>query len=173
MQKSIEDRLTDIERSIDRVAKTQVVVLKVLLLMRKTSASFDRTDRSLNAVKESLEPIHRYRDRDLVLIFGVITVLGVGYALLSLYLTTRHVIYGALSIAYIVLVFVLIFRMFVESRRAGDQLREAEKMMTQASKDVKSLTEEEASLEDDLTQVAAELKELFPDNSVSEPKSED
>ena len=173
MQKSIEEHLAGIESSITRLVKTQGYVLRSLFILHKQSVLFTRSERSLTEFKESLESAHQRIDRSLVLMFGAITMMGVATSMLALYYATQRSFFIVASIVCFILVLVFVFFAFLEYRRSNSQFQVAEQKLTQAEEVVDIVGEEVAASDDDLAHVGAEWKELFPDDLVSEPKSED
>jgi hypothetical protein len=177
MQKSIEERLADIESSITRMTKMQGCMLRVLLILHKTSLLFGRSERSLTEVEQSLESTDRGMDRFLVLFFGAITMLGLATSMLSLYFATMDATARVLSIVFSILALVWFILGFLEYRRVRSQFRGAKKKLTQTEEVVESIEKEVAAANDNLAQIVAEWKELVPDdlatksgNGTPEPK---
>jgi len=173
MQKSIEERLADIESGITRLTKMQNYVLRVLLILHKTSALLGRSEQSITEAKRSLESAHRRGDRFLVLMFGAIAVMSLATSTISLYFTTLDSNFIVMSIVCFILFFVLLLFGFLEYRRENRQFQVAEQKLTQAEEVVDIVGKEVAASDEDLAQVVAEWKELVLDDLVSEPKSED
>jgi hypothetical protein len=173
MKKSIEERLADIESDIARLTKMQGCVLKVLLILHKTSSSTKRSEGALTLSKVYIESAHRSVDYFLMFFFGTISATGFVTSMYSLYFATLDIVYRVFAIVFSVLTLVLIFFTFLRYRRTSSQLREAEKMMTQTVEVVDSVAEEMAAADDNLAQALAELEELnlAPDDLASESRN--
>lgn len=171
MQKSIEERLADIESGITRLTKMQGCMLNALLLMEETSMLIRRTELSVTSAKESLKSINQGMDRFIVLFFGAITMLGIATSMLSLYLVTLDFTARVLSIVFPILALVCFFLGFLEYRRASSQIRVTRKTFAQRGEDSASTREEAKAIDDALAQILAEWKELVPDDLVSESRN--
>lgn len=167
MQKTIEERLADIESSLTRLTKMQGCVFGALLILHKTSALFGRSERALTSVEESLEPIHRGMDRYLIFMFGGITMLGVAISMTSLYLVTLDFVFKVLSIVFSILTLVSFFFGFWEYSQVRRQHQEAKRKLTQAGEVLVGVEKEVAATDNDLAQVLAEWKELALDELVN------
>jgi len=170
MKKPTEEHLADIESGITKLIQAQGCILRSLFILHKQSILFTRSERSLTEFKESLESAHRRMDRSLVSMFGAVTVIGIGASMLALYYATRHSSFMITSIGCFISVFVLIFFGFLDYRRSNSQFQAAEQKLTQTENIVDGVGEEIAASTKELAQIVAEWKELFPDDSVSEPK---
>ena len=168
MQKSIEERLADIESGITGLTKMQACALKVLSTLHQKSLLTKRSEQALTLGKESIESVRQNADRYLILMFGGITVMGVAISMASLYLATSNFAAKVLAIVYPILALVFLFSSFFDARKTRSQLREAEKMVTQTVEDLESAKEEMAAVDNDLAQAFAEWKELAHDDLVSE-----
>jgi Ca2+/Na+ antiporter len=175
MQKSIEERLTDIENGITRLTKMEGCVFGALLILHKTSALFITSEQSLTEAKVSLEFYHRHGDRFLALMFGAIAVLSLAYSAMALYFTTLNSLFMVMFILCFILFLVLLSFGGKEYHHANSQFRVAEQKLTQAKEVIDTVREEVVASDKELAQIVAEWKELtpVPDDVVSKPKLED
>lgn len=173
MQKSIEERLADIESGITRLTKMQGCVLKVLLILDKKSSVIKRSEGAFTLSKESIESSHRSKDRLYIFFFGVISAMAFTTSVFSLYHATQDMFFRVFTIVFGVLTLVLVLLMLLQYRRSSSQSREAEKVSAQSGEYLASAGKEEEALDAELAQALAEWKELVPDDLVSEHKSED
>ena len=171
MQKSTEERLTDIESGITRLVKTQGYVLRSLFILHKQSVLFTRSERSLTEFDESLGFAHRRMDRSLVLMFGAIAVVGIATSMSSLYFATLDRAFRVMSAVCFISVFGFFFLSFLEYRRANSQFQIATQKLTEAKEVVERVGEQVAASDEELGRVVAEWKELVPDDLVSESKN--
>jgi len=170
MQKSIEERLGDIESGITRLTKMQGCVFRLLLVLRKTIRVFEARVATSTLMTLSLESYRQHGNRFLAFTFGAMTALGGSASLLALYYAKQDSDFIRISTALLVLSFVLLIFAVLEYRQMNSELREAKKETTQAKELIDAAREDGVALNEELAQVLAEWKELFPDDSVSEPK---
>jgi uncharacterized membrane protein len=148
MQKSIEERLGDLESGISKLTKMQGSVFKALSVLHKTLSTV--STKSTN--QDSFFVL-------LPLLFGIAALASFVCSLFSLYLVTHDIGFKVFGIVFGVFGILLVSIYYPTRRSVNRQLRETKKTM--------------AALEDDFAQVVAEWKKLAPDDLVSEPKSED
>ena len=173
MKKPTEERLSEIENNITKLTKMQGCVFRLLLVLRKTVHVFEARVATSTLMTLSLESYRQHGNRFLAFTFGAITAIGGGASLLALYYSNQDSDFIRISTVLFILCFVLFIFAVLEHRQMNSELREAKKETTQAKEVVDAAREEALALDEELAQVLAEWKELVPDDSVSEPKSEE
>ena len=173
MEKTTEERLADIESGISRLTKMQGCMFNVLLILDKATSLSDRAERAVSSFEIPLSSVTDIANTSVVFMFGAFTMIGLSFALSSLYLTTQELAFRILAIVTGIVALALgIFAIFGH-RTAKSQIKELKKKSTQTKEDYESFKKEAKALDAELAQALAEWKELFPDDLASEPKSKD
>jgi uncharacterized membrane protein len=148
----------------------QGCVFGAVLNLPEMSKLFQRREAISTSAVISLESASRHRDRFLAFVFGAIAVLSLAFSAFALYFVTLVSSGIVMSIVCFILIFVLFFFAVLEHRQAK---REFQASVKETEEDTEIIREEEAALNYDLAQIVALWNELVPDDSASEPKSED
>jgi hypothetical protein len=173
MQKSNEERLADIENSINRLTKMQGYMFRTLLILRKTVHLFEARQATGTSALVSMESRHRRRDRSLMFLFGGLTAISVANSIFSidftaLDFTAKFVLGTFYTLGVICFILACLEYYWVES-----QSREATQELTRTKEVLDVAREEDTALEDEMARILAGWKELFPDDLASEPRPED
>lgn len=172
MQKTIEERLADIDSSLTRLTKMQGCVFGVLLVLDNISTLGKRTEWSTRSLEESVESISRNVDYSLRFIFGTLATLGITISTSALYSTTKDFLLAVLSILSLALTGVLFFFAVRYDRRASSQRKTFHSELLQTREQSQSLKEQAVALNDTLAQIIATWRELVPHDLASEPRSD-
>jgi len=173
MQKSIEERLADIENGVTRLTKMQACAYDTLRTQHKVSTFIMDHDWSLSSLERSVDSASQVTNYALTFMFGTIAALGISASMSASYSVTKDLLTGILGLAFWVLSVVFFFFSFRYHRLANRQHKTINTELLQKREKSQSVKEEAAALDYALDQVLAEWKELVPDDMVSEPKSED
>jgi hypothetical protein len=173
MQKSTEERLTAIETSITRLTKMQGCVFNMLVFLRKASVLGERFEQTVALVKASGETYRWREGHGMVLLFGGVAMASLAISIHVLFPTAQDsglrvstLVFFSLAAAFML----FSLREFYEALR---QDRVTKKYLNQMEEDLACIRENGPAINDTLSRVLAEWKELVPDDSVSEPKSKD
>lgn len=173
MQKSIEERLSDIESDITRLTKMQGCVFNMLVFLRKASVLGEKLEQTIALVKASGETYRWREGHGMALLFGGVAMASLAISIHVLFPTAQDsglrlstLVFFSIAVAFI------LFSLW-EFYEAWRQDRVTKKYLTQVEEDLACIRESAPALNDTLSRVLAEWKALVPDDLVSEPKSED
>jgi len=171
MQESIEDRIAAIENAIDRVAKMQTCVFRLVQAQHRISTFIGHRERDTTSLRDSTEFAHRYMDYSLTYMFGGMAATGIGFSLLYAYSAAHDSLLGVVVILMLIMSctsWVLAARY---NRLANRQRKASEgEFGRQQSLNIR---EQATALDKELARVLAEWKELVRDDPANEPRSAD
>lgn len=173
MKKPNEERLSDIENGISRLIKMQDRMFNVLLILDKTTSLIDRAEQVASSFEIPLYTVTHTVNTSIVFMFGALTMIGLSVALSSLHITTQELAFKVVAIVIGIFALALGIYAILQYRSASSQIQGIKKKATQTEEVFDRFKKESAALDDALAQALAKWKELVPDDSVSEPKSED
>ncbi len=173
MQKSIKERLTDIESDIIRLTKMQGCVFNMLVFLRKASVLIERLEQTFALVRASGETYRWRANIGMALLFGGVAMASLAISIDVLFPTAQD---SSLRVLTLVLFFIAVALFpfsFWEIYEALRQDRATKKYLNQMDEDLALIREGAPAINDTLTRVLAEWKQLVPDDLVSEPNSKD
>lgn len=173
MQKSIEERLVDIDGGITRLNKMHRCVFDMLLLLWKARVFTQRPDQALASIERAQESSRRHEDRAIVFIFGGIAFLSLNISMDLQSSNIQHPVIEAVSLVVPFMALILLLYGLWELFRTWRQSRAARQELAQIGEIVERAKRDEKAINDTLARVLAEWKELAPDDSLDKLKSDD
>ena len=170
MQKSVEERIAALESGINRVVKMQTCVFKLVQAEHRISTFINQREWDATSLKDSVESTHQYMNYSLTFMFGGVATWGISFSMLYAYSTTHNLVASVMTILTFIVGCISYFLAVRYNRLANRQRETTMNEFRQAQS--LNVTEQAAALDNELTQVLAEWKELVPDDSASEPESE-
>ena len=175
MKKSTEERLANIQSDVIKLIKMQSHIFRVLSIVRKTVRLFEAREASATAALVSTESYHRLMNRSWVFIFGALTAISVAnsvFAISSIDFTALDFNTKFVLITFYILGVICFAFAGSDYYRARSQSGEVKQELSRIKEVIDVAREEEKTIKDELARVLAEWKELVPDDSVNESKSE-
>ena len=139
MEKSIEERLSNIEDGIAKLMKIQRSGFGLLSTSVRLLKLYERAQWTMTSAKQSLDPLHRHLDFMHIFLFGSMGYVGVGVSLLALAHTVNESFFKAMGIAFIVMAIGFNLYVIQKNRGARSKLRKTESKLTRTEDEIKRI----------------------------------
>jgi hypothetical protein len=171
MEKSIEERMAAIENAINRVAKMQTCVFRLVQAQHRISTFIGHREWDTTSLKDSTEFAHRYMNYSLTYMFGGMAATGIGFSLLYAY-SVAHDFLLRVAVILMLIVSCTSWVLAVRYNRLASRQRKTAESESGREQSL-NIREQAATLDNELARVLAEWKELVRDDLPNEPKSAD